>query len=82
MHTCSDAHTPQHTRAAKTAYGTSLANVDWLHGAAESLLTVTNLFVGEPAAAGSGGDRDARDGGIGNGGTGFEGGGDCKYQPN
>ncbi|PNW80066.1 hypothetical protein CHLRE_08g376450v5 [Chlamydomonas reinhardtii] len=30
---------------AKTAYGTSLANVDWLHGAAESLLTVTNLFV-------------------------------------
>ncbi|KAG2430006.1 hypothetical protein HYH02_013834 [Chlamydomonas schloesseri] len=30
---------------AKTVYGTSLANVDWLHGAAESLLTVTNLFV-------------------------------------
>jgi hypothetical protein len=33
--------------AAKTHYGTSLANVDWLHGSAESLLTITNLFVGE-----------------------------------
>ncbi|KXZ56084.1 hypothetical protein GPECTOR_2g966 [Gonium pectorale] len=30
---------------AKTHFGTSLANVDWLHGAAESLLTVTNLLV-------------------------------------
>jgi hypothetical protein len=30
---------------AKTHYGTSLANVDWLHGAAESLLTVTNLLI-------------------------------------
>ena len=30
---------------AKTAYGTSLANVDWLHGTAESLLTVTNIFI-------------------------------------
>eukprot|EP00878_Enallax_costatus_P004453 GHUV01004693.1.p1 GENE.GHUV01004693.1~~GHUV01004693.1.p1 ORF type:complete len:231 (+),score=70.57 GHUV01004693.1:362-1054(+) len=30
---------------AKTHYGTSLANVDWLHGSAESLLTVTNLFI-------------------------------------
>lgn len=30
---------------AKSYYGTSLANVDWLHGAAESLLTVTNLLV-------------------------------------
>ena len=30
---------------AKTHYGTSLANVDWLHGSAESLLTVTNLLV-------------------------------------
>jgi len=30
---------------AKSHYGTSLANVDWLHGAAESLLTITNLFV-------------------------------------
>lgn len=26
-------------------YGTSLANVDWLHGSAESLLTLTNLFI-------------------------------------
>ena len=32
-------------RAAKTHYGTSLANVDWLHGGAESLLTITNLFI-------------------------------------
>eukprot|EP00879_Flechtneria_rotunda_P006419 GHRR01006744.1.p1 GENE.GHRR01006744.1~~GHRR01006744.1.p1 ORF type:complete len:185 (+),score=61.65 GHRR01006744.1:55-555(+) len=30
---------------AKTHYGTSLANVDWLHGGAESLLTVTNLLI-------------------------------------
>lgn len=30
---------------AKLRYGTSLANVDWLHGGAESLLTVTNLFI-------------------------------------
>lgn len=30
---------------AKKVYGTSLANVDWLHGSAESLLTVTNLLV-------------------------------------
>jgi len=30
---------------AKTQFGTSLANVDWLHGAAESLLTVSNLLV-------------------------------------
>ncbi|KAF6259125.1 hypothetical protein COO60DRAFT_1294946 [Scenedesmus sp. NREL 46B-D3] len=30
---------------AKTHYGTSLANVDWLHGSAESLLTVTNLMI-------------------------------------
>jgi hypothetical protein len=33
--------------AAKTHYGTSLANVDWLHGSAESLLTITNLLIGE-----------------------------------
>lgn len=26
-------------------YGTSLSNVDWLHGGAESLLTLTNLFI-------------------------------------
>lgn len=30
---------------AKTHYGTSLANVDWLHGSAESLLTITNLLI-------------------------------------
>ena len=26
-------------------YHTSLANVDWLHGSAESMLTITNLFI-------------------------------------
>ena len=31
--------------SAKTHYGTSLANVDWLHGTAESLLTVTNVLI-------------------------------------
>uniref|UniRef100_A0A7N0VKH2 Uncharacterized protein n=1 Tax=Kalanchoe fedtschenkoi TaxID=63787 RepID=A0A7N0VKH2_KALFE len=30
---------------AKVHYGTSLANVDWLHGGAEFLLTLTNLFI-------------------------------------
>ncbi|KAK9829166.1 hypothetical protein WJX72_004276 [[Myrmecia] bisecta] len=30
---------------AKTHYGTTLANVDWLHGGAESLLTITNLLI-------------------------------------
>ncbi|KAJ4823156.1 hypothetical protein Tsubulata_016394 [Turnera subulata] len=30
---------------AKLRYGTSLSNVDWLHGGAESLLTLTNLFI-------------------------------------
>ncbi|KAH9310307.1 hypothetical protein KI387_044712 [Taxus chinensis] len=30
---------------AKIHYGTSLSNVDWLHGSAESLLTLTNLFI-------------------------------------
>ncbi|KAJ0986203.1 hypothetical protein J5N97_004559 [Dioscorea zingiberensis] len=30
---------------AKLQYGTSLSNVDWLHGGAESLLTLTNLFI-------------------------------------
>lgn len=30
---------------AKTHYGKILADVDWLHGSAESLLTLTNLFV-------------------------------------
>ncbi|PRQ27088.1 putative ribosomal protein L30e [Rosa chinensis] len=27
------------------SYGTPLANVDWLHGEAESLLTLTNIFI-------------------------------------
>lgn len=31
--------------AAKVHYGVSLANVDWLHGTAESLLTITNLLI-------------------------------------
>lgn len=31
--------------AAKTQYGTSLSNVDYLHGSAESLLTITNLLI-------------------------------------
>ena len=26
-------------------YGTSLSNVDWLHGGAESLLALTNVFI-------------------------------------
>ena len=30
---------------AKKVYGTSLANVDWLHGSAESLLSITNLLI-------------------------------------
>jgi hypothetical protein len=30
---------------AKVHYGKILADVDWLHGGAESLLTLTNLFV-------------------------------------
>ncbi|CAB4310537.1 unnamed protein product [Prunus armeniaca] len=30
---------------AKVKYGTSLANVDWLHGGAEALLTLTNIFI-------------------------------------
>ncbi|EEC49646.1 predicted protein, partial [Phaeodactylum tricornutum CCAP 1055/1] len=30
---------------AKTVYGTSLANVDWLHGGAETLLTLANILV-------------------------------------
>lgn len=29
----------------KTAFGVSLADVDWLHGSAEALLTVTNLLI-------------------------------------
>lgn len=28
-------------------YKKSLANVDFLHGSAESMLTLTNLFIGE-----------------------------------
>uniref|UniRef100_A0A7S4NP79 Uncharacterized protein n=1 Tax=Guillardia theta TaxID=55529 RepID=A0A7S4NP79_GUITH len=29
----------------KTVYGVSLADVDWLHGSAEALLTVTNILI-------------------------------------
>jgi len=29
----------------KSVYGLSLANVDWLHGGAESLLTITTLLI-------------------------------------
>jgi hypothetical protein len=43
---------------AKVHYGTSLANVDWLHGSAESLLTVTNLLICLGLRAGI---REARD---------------------
>ncbi len=32
--------------AAKLHYHTILANVDWLHGLAESNLTITNLLIG------------------------------------
>ncbi len=38
--------TPPCAIAAKRDYGTILANVDWLHGTAESLLTITNLLIG------------------------------------
>ncbi len=34
-----------HLFAAKRVYETSLANVDYLHGSAEFLLTLTNLFI-------------------------------------
>lgn len=30
---------------AKVAYGEALANVDWLHGSAESFLTLSNILV-------------------------------------
>ncbi|WP_017327898.1 DUF3593 domain-containing protein [Synechococcus sp. PCC 7336] len=30
---------------AKTQFGTSLANVDWLHGGAETFLTLSNVVV-------------------------------------
>jgi Protein of unknown function (DUF3593) len=30
---------------AKSVYGTTLANVDWLHGGAETLLTLANIFI-------------------------------------
>lgn len=48
---CPINHPLCHGPAAKAHYGTSLANVDWLHGTAESLLTVTNLFIGEARLA-------------------------------
>ncbi|EKX31646.1 hypothetical protein GUITHDRAFT_41170, partial [Guillardia theta CCMP2712] len=31
--------------AAKTMYSAQLADVDWLHGGAESFLTITNLLI-------------------------------------
>lgn len=37
--------------AAKTKFSTTLANVDFLHGPAESLLTITNLLIGDPPPA-------------------------------
>ena len=30
---------------AQSAYGEALANVDWLHGSAESFLTITNILL-------------------------------------
>ena len=37
---------PRHNcDAAKTEYNEILANVDYLHGIAESFLTLTNLFI-------------------------------------
>lgn len=36
-----------HILTAKVKYGTILANVDYLHGSAESLLTITNLLIGK-----------------------------------
>jgi hypothetical protein len=53
---------------AKAQYGTILANVDWLHGTAESMLTVTNLLIifgfrsVRRSSSSSGGDDD--DGGV------------------
>lgn len=38
-------HNIYNPRTAKVHYLTSLANVDWLHGGAESLLMLTNLFI-------------------------------------
>lgn len=37
--------------AAKLQYNSILANVDWLHGSAESFLTMTNLFIGKQSEA-------------------------------
>jgi len=56
---------------AKVAYDDILANVDWLHGPAESLLTMTNLLIvvgmreglRERRAHGDGGDGDGDGGG-------------------
>lgn len=38
-------HLPPPLPAAKVVYHTALANVDWLHGSAEFMLTLTNLFI-------------------------------------
>ncbi|KAJ1264169.1 hypothetical protein BS78_09G242200 [Paspalum vaginatum] len=47
----------------KVHYGTSLSNVDWLHGSAESLLTLTNLFIvlGLRGSLRKLGDEDTKD---------------------
>lgn len=47
----------------KSVYSSSLADVDWLHGAAEALLTTSNLYVGlgfRSALAGSAPPEDGR----------------------
>ncbi len=43
---------------AKIEYGTSLANVDWLHGSAEAFLSLTNVII---VAGFRGAIRDAKE---------------------
>ena len=43
----------------KSVYSSSLANVDWLHGAAEALLTTSNLYVATGFRSGNAGDASA-----------------------
>ena len=40
----------------KSVYGSTLADVDWLHGAAEALLTTSNLYVATGFRDGNAGD--------------------------
>jgi len=42
----------------KSVYSSSLANVDWLHGAAEALLTCSNLYVGFGFRAAIAGEKE------------------------